>query len=363
MSANARGLPAGDVGSKREAGAGRGDTNNSPRGSVELVAVPIYGGGRLDPIGGQGKRIADLKKIEVVEGAMREPAMLTLTIDRRRFDGPESAHVYASALVSRLLTERLGAKLWARVMEPQTKSGDGWVHWHCLVDLAEIGSLRRARLLAWRFWRNVWGVGGCDLFKVTKSATGYLAPYVTKAWPAVPPWMGESRKRFRLVGFSLDANELIRSTLGLPRRPSRKKKSEKQYRPTAPLFHRLAMSGLRTAIIAKYSGGSTCCVGVIAGTINALCVIAPMVPGMSVATETVELKRSKVQRLRLGFRTVESLEAGRRFVTDLRRHLAVKRVFRDAQQRYERDLDAWRHSWDCLQVSDVEQVQVPQQLG
>ena len=147
------------------------------------------------------------------------PALLSLTVDRDGhtvaagaanaggFASPQDAHAYVvgNALVARLM-RLLGVKVWLWVLEFQTKTGDGWPHWHVLLDLSTCPGgdvdLRRA----WSIWRDRWGVGGLDLSRPGKftdaaHAINYGTKYLIKQPEGgYPVWVLESRKAIRFVG-------------------------------------------------------------------------------------------------------------------------------------------------------------------
>lgn len=104
----------------------------------------------------QGKLLAGVDQ-------WKNPRMMTMTVDRTKFASPQAAYreVMERRYLPRLM-EALGVVRWVRVLEFQMKTGDGWPHWHVLADA--VGSRGRVDLkLAWRLWRDTWGVGGLDL--------------------------------------------------------------------------------------------------------------------------------------------------------------------------------------------------------
>ena len=195
-----------------------------------------------------------------------------------------------------LLTERLGILLWGRVIEAQPDSGDGWIHWHIVADMAgtrfdltrekrrpwiDLGSLQE-ELKDW--WCGRWklgGVGGQDIQRVKKkgAVAGYLCKYVIKNWPAIPEWV-LPRKMLRLVGFSKAANALFRKA-GMVK-PRKKKTKDRdgqggttmdkaqqtepdakkpiRRREVSPLIVRLPWSGLMCKVIScgEYIGTIKC---------------------------------------------------------------------------------------------------------
>jgi len=92
------------------------------------------------------------------------PLLLTLTVDREAFDHPADAlgRVSTKSLIPRLM-KRLGVDRWAWVLEFQTKTGEGWPHWHVLMDVPG-GYLDYAEVR--RLWWGLWGIGNIDVQRV-----------------------------------------------------------------------------------------------------------------------------------------------------------------------------------------------------
>lgn len=69
------------------------------------------------------------------------PRLYTVTVNRVEwFDSPEDAynHVMGKKFLARLLTKEMGVRVWLWVLEAQEKNGDGWPHWHILMDVSEL---------------------------------------------------------------------------------------------------------------------------------------------------------------------------------------------------------------------------------
>lgn len=245
------------------------DANNS--GSEVVRIVSIRRGGKFDVEGGMAARLADLRKVEALAKVMTLPVFLTLTLERSGFASPEAGYDQAMPKVSELL-RYLGVTMWARVAEVQTHSGDGWIHWHVLADVGATQfdlSVRMRR--AWidlsalqrevkRWWCERWKLGhhaGQDIQAVKKrgAIAGYLCKYITKPWPAIPPWV-QLRKLVRTVGFSRAANEHFRQ-IGLAKeRPTEDDQDNEDDatgggRELGTIAERLASSGLECKVIAE----------------------------------------------------------------------------------------------------------------
>jgi hypothetical protein len=144
-------------------------------------------------------------------GYFPEPALFTLTVDRAKFDSPEHAHQVISGgqYVRRLLGE-LGVESWVWVLEFQQATGDGWPHWHILIDrtaLPDRGRIRHFLDLkkAWATWRDRWHLGGLDFApkretQTAAHAVNYITKYLMKNPTAgYPGWVLERGKRLRFV--------------------------------------------------------------------------------------------------------------------------------------------------------------------
>jgi hypothetical protein len=190
------------------------------------------------------------------------PYMLTLTVDRARFACPEEAWkvISGNRYVSRLL-HLLGVERWVWVLEFQMKSGEGWPHWHVLMDLATVGGYVNLKL-AWHMWKHVWKVGGLKLSKDkfakrrdVDGAMRYITKYIVKqpaeGWPA---WILDQRNmKFyqpsRSVGSLVRAGEQNHVHVG-----EVQGEEEERTREGRPLLERVA--GCRKASAILHSVGS-----------------------------------------------------------------------------------------------------------
>ena len=99
----------------------------------------------------------------------------------------------------------LGVKWWMWVLEFQTKTGEGWPHWHVLIDLESCpgGKLNLDR--AWAIWRDRWGIGGLQLsppgkLSSAEHAINYATKYLTKQPEGgYPVWVLKSKSKIRFV--------------------------------------------------------------------------------------------------------------------------------------------------------------------
>lgn len=154
--------------------------------------------------------------LHVAEG-FKHPALLTLTVDREAFDSPEAAHVFVSDQGRiRLLMRKLGLRRWVWVLEFQQLTGTGWPHWHILIDLADAPGGRIDLPIAWKFWRDKWGIGGLDLhvkqnIESARHAVFYLTKYLLKQpHLGYPVWVLDSPRAIRLFQASGSVGALVR---------------------------------------------------------------------------------------------------------------------------------------------------------
>lgn len=193
----------------------------------------------------------------------RRPGLLTLTIARASFKGPREAYerVTRGKFVPRLM-RALGVKLWAWALEFQQQTGDGWPHWHLLVDLADVpgGKLNLAK--AWELWRGKWGLGGLDLsMKAAKIASPehavfYLTKYLTKMPKGgFPPWVMKSHG----IRFVQGCRKL--GPLVAPPKPPQKKPAAaepvKQYRPRQSMLGRIAACRMTSRVFDQQIDANT----------------------------------------------------------------------------------------------------------
>jgi hypothetical protein len=68
------------------------------------------------------------------------PRLYTITVNREWFEDPKAAydHVMKEKFIARLLTKEFKIRRWIWVLEAQEESGDGWPHWHILIDVADL---------------------------------------------------------------------------------------------------------------------------------------------------------------------------------------------------------------------------------
>ena len=76
-------------------------------------------------------------------GILKIPRLYTITINREWFKNPKEAYKYVmdKKFIARLLTMRMGIKRWVWVLEAQEANGDGWPHWHILLDIGDLPAM------------------------------------------------------------------------------------------------------------------------------------------------------------------------------------------------------------------------------
>ena len=200
-----------------------------------------------------GPRMGFILRIRLLAMAdnFRKPALLTLTVDRKNFASSEAAHTFISdkGRIS-LLMKRLGVELWAWVLEFQQKTGDGWPHWHILVDLADCPDGKIDLERAWKFWRDKWEIGGLDLqvrrcFDLPRHAINYITKYLIKSPKyGYPRWVLESVKAIRLVAACRKLGPLVSDGRSKPKSESDGERKPRGRRRL--LVDRLAECGQKT---------------------------------------------------------------------------------------------------------------------
>jgi len=310
------------------------DSNKSPD---EILFVPNRSGGRLHPLAGAGLRNQDIEKLCVLADAMKRPHLLTLTVDRKKWESPEAALEAIGKQFSRLVTERLGCGLWFRVYELQTKSGDGWPHVHALIDLGS--PLKAARKYCWRYWRDKWGIGGIDLVRArsAKGAAKYLAKYIAKGSHAYPEWFLSRFRAPRMVGYSSEAGRVLKS-VGLTKtaRPRAEMVEPRKRKPRYTIGQRLAMAGKSVSVI-RIRDGETIYLGHL-----------PVDP-ITLACASRYLPRCRVERNEYDQRVVRGSSWTRETVRQANNILGRIGYIELVAEHIIRAEFNWRYSWDALQ--------------
>ena len=229
-------------------------TSNNPTKQIDYRMVFMHCRCKSRMCIGCGPRMGFVLRMRLLAVAdnFRKPALLTLTVDRENFGSCQAAHDFISSMGRiGLLMKRLGVKLWVWVLEFQQKSGDGWPHWHILVDLADCPGGKLDLKRAWSFWRDKWGIGGVDLqikrrFRKPRHAINYITKYLIKSPKyGYPRWVLESVKAIRLVAACRKLGPLVSDGWSKPRSESDGERKSRGRRRL--LVDRLAECGQKTA--------------------------------------------------------------------------------------------------------------------
>jgi hypothetical protein len=171
----------------------------------------------------------------------RKPRLYTVTVNREWHKSAEAAYEYVNdhKLIARLF-RLLGVLRWVWVLEPQQESGDGWPHWHVLIDVSDLPGRwyhRDAKVsqeaapedrAGWVYIPHffdlnrvhallrLWKVGEqCRLsskkesFRSPEHAVNYITKYLVKMPErGYPRWMLQ-RRRVRFTGASKAVGRLV----------------------------------------------------------------------------------------------------------------------------------------------------------
>ena len=204
-----------------------------------------------------GCRVRERLASTAARGDWIRPAILTLTIDRKQFDSPRAAwlHVTDRRYVSRLL-RLLGVKLWVWVLEFQQKTGDGWPHWHVMIDLGRCPKGRLDFKRAWALWRDRWKLGGLDVsararkFSNALHAIHYITKYLMKQPEGgYPEWVLEAHG-IRFVQGCRQLPPLV-ADVTAPAPPAVGVDAGKAYKPRRSLLDRTVDCGLACKIFGR----------------------------------------------------------------------------------------------------------------
>ncbi|MDD4357904.1 MAG: hypothetical protein PHN98_11720 [Smithellaceae bacterium] len=204
-----------------------------------------------------------------VSHALNGIVLLTLTVDRngtttgKGFSSPAEAHDYVSGdnkFIARLM-RYLSIDKWLWVLEFQADNGDGWPHWHLLVDVSEHGGRLPKNLLqrTWYLWRDKWKIGGLDVEQVSMKdsrhrinfLTKYLVKQPERGWPV---WVLE-RERIRLTGGSRAIGRLVAKKPPSPKNEDSSKPEKK--RQARKIIDRISECGLKTIFLSQDLDEST----------------------------------------------------------------------------------------------------------
>jgi hypothetical protein len=136
--------------------------------------------------------------------------------------------------VQRLLAT-LGVQVWVWVLEFQQLTGDGWPHWHILIDRSALPAHGRITHFldlkkAWATWRDKWHLGGLDFAPKRETQTAaHAVNYITKYLMGnqeggFPEWVLLRAKRLRFV----QACKLLGPLVDKPRTKNEELENERE---------------------------------------------------------------------------------------------------------------------------------------
>ncbi len=212
----------------------------------------------------------------------KEPRLYTITVKRDWHESPGAAYEYITSggFIPRLF-RLFGIKRWVWVLEPQQETGDGWPHWHVLVDIGDLPGKWYHRELkataaatprdtsgwiyvphfldlnrAHRLLRK-WQVGEqCrlsvrkDSFESPEHAINYLTKYLVKMPKrGYPPWMLK-RPRIRFTGSSRPIGRLVAAEKSSTERGDAEEEPETlERRDARPPIERIADCGYQMVFL------------------------------------------------------------------------------------------------------------------
>lgn len=255
-----------------------------------------------------GHTVRDNLKMKAQEGIFKACLMMTLTIDRHGtqtglgFEEPEEAFDYVTLgrYIPRLM-QKLGIIYWFWVLEFQSKSGDGWPHWHIVADVSHYpgNRLPKSQLQkAWKLWRDTWRIGSVDVKLQPKKspihaihyATKYLTKYPDRGFPA---WVLQ-RSNVHFIAASRSVGAVVSKPLTAEqkakvaraqalKRHSAAPARSRERSAARPSIDRLAECGFSSTIIIKRPSGTSSFAASIPARVQDLWLISrdhPELPGV-----------------------------------------------------------------------------------
>lgn len=226
-------------------------------------------GGPFDPL---GCRACDVGRaddvVACVDGHPGRWLMITLTIDRERWLGPEVAYQRVSERVREVARAVSLEGIHVTALELQGLTGDGWPHWHLIVWAPDDRSVSLIEARVQRAWSvttehvdestgEVWrsresiGFSRVDVAREREGVARYAAKYLLKPWEAVPSWMGESSRQLRKLRVSSGVFDWLESVGRHLRHRGGRRVGSRRRRPARRLFERMARSGLCHAVFRR----------------------------------------------------------------------------------------------------------------
>ncbi|NOG96315.1 MAG: hypothetical protein HND27_11130, partial [Bacteroidetes bacterium] len=235
----------------------------------DVAVVPVRSGGPFDPMGCRGVDVARADDVvALVDHLDGRWLLVTLTVDRSMWTCPEAAYQRCNERVREVARAIRPGAVYFVAFEVQTKTGEGWPHWHMCFHLGEDprspAELKRTVERAWSIitdsvdvetgevFRSRERIGFVDVQEAkNRQGTGrYVAKYCTKQWDVVPPWMGNSRRQLRKLRLSSPAFDVL---VGLERhvrhRGGRVEPGKRRRARARRLFDRMAESCSKCVVV------------------------------------------------------------------------------------------------------------------
>ncbi len=214
-----------------------------------------------------------LKKFLKKQHLIKTPKLYTITINRILFSSPEEAYHYVmkKKFLARLLTKEMKVRRWVWVMEIQEKTGDGWPHWHILIDVSDLPLMWYCRETkdavkqkpenrqGWiaiphffdlnkvhRLLRK-WGIGEqCYLSETDKNVTSpeqairYIMKYLIKSPErGFPPWaLKTPGMRFYQPSHDFGSLSMDKAMFETPKKPEPEQEEEEDKKEKQPRVRR-----------------------------------------------------------------------------------------------------------------------------
>lgn len=191
----------------------------------------------------------------------KEPRLYTITVNRKLFRSPEEAYNYVMSkkFIARLLTKEMKIRRWFWVFEVQEESGDGWPHWHILLDVADLpgkwynsstkanSDVKPVNINAWCYIPHFfdlnkvhsllrkWKIGEqCylsvrkDKFKQARHAINYITKYLIKTpQKGYPSWVWK-HSNLRFYQPSYDVGSMKTDEIFVVAKEEKKKRGERK---------------------------------------------------------------------------------------------------------------------------------------
>ena len=197
----------------------------------ELVLIPNRSGGSFDPLGVRSQDVTRASDwVNLVDAHEGQWLLVTLTIDRAAWLDPVLAYHACGERVREVSRALSPQGIHCAALEMQTKTGEGWAHWHLMVWMGtQVMSVVDATEIVRRAWccshpqidfdtgellgRNWISCGRVhvSLAKNRQGASRYAAKYLCKPWKAVPTWMGESFSQTRKLRLGVKCFDWLES--------------------------------------------------------------------------------------------------------------------------------------------------------